>query len=564
MSQSYGSAAKKVPRHKGDRRSPVSSLNGSIGYYEDDGGDQLAYNRCEEYDSGFSDPEMLKEIHRLSTGSMPSYIQAKNQLAKNNRYETVYPRENEETKPRSHSDNAFNQNDMERGFRPIPNPRLGVPNLLDSMSVPSSPPQAKPRGRSRSLDNLDFRNVPLPGEQTPFDIIKPVPNRPASPRPGSPRHQIVNNLAGGAKVADIVNAINRSRPSSPELGSPESNWIMSKKQPDMNIKTPDANIDKPAVAPRKISRQENLLENDRVGLGVRNYVPNRRHSFDSRGTFVVPNRSDRRSSEDSHLYEHLQHIPVISTDTRRVDNNGYEQVPALAPPNVAEWINNQPDNIPDIIEPEPEPVLEPDRIPSPCLDDDRMSNYRRPSTAGTGRSRVSTASMVNTIGLTVAPVVDDTDENTQKQDTCSNFYIVATKWFAAILVSLIVLACVTFNKICLLTIGRAYAVSTDGNNTAISAPSKMKGYKESIVLMLILILMIPQAFSFLIALWGKKRSQPWPSKSAVILVRVDEIFDSFVIKYLIPINPIMFHQLYTFMRTHFLCKMTIENLCVCN
>jgi len=420
--------------------------------------------------------------------------------------------------------------------------------------VPPSPPQPHRRGRSRSLDELDFSNVK--GSNIPnTKIVKPTarkaehqqrpvsapqrqvypkrpgspqtaghPKRPGSPKthrspkPGSPRHQVVNNLAGGRKIHDIVDAINRSRPSSPERGSPQDNWSFGV-SPNLNITPPDSSLERPPVTPRKNGRQEDHLGDDNIDLGVPD-LPPRRHSFDSRGTFVMQKgtRSDRRSSEDSNLYEQLHHLPVISSDTGipQDKESAYEHIPAIRRPSVAEWIQNTPDNIPDIIEPDPDPDPEP--VPSPSsIDEDYMYRGRKASSIDTARTRISVASISSQYGLTVAPEEDNTEEEESKNDNCSNAYIVVTKWFAAILVSGIVLACVTFNKICLMSIGRAYIVA-NATNTTLSASSNGQGYKESIVLMLVLILMIPQGFTVFVGIWSKKRSQLWPSKSAVILV----------------------------------------------
>ncbi|KAK3722284.1 hypothetical protein QZH41_016392 [Actinostola sp. cb2023] len=148
-------------------------------------------------------------------------------------------------------------------------------------------------------------------------------------------------------------------------------------------------------------------------------------------------------------------------------------------------------------------------------------------------SQLSAASTTN-YELTVATQDDDEPENDRENDTCGNFYIIATKWIVAILIAIMVLACVTANKLCLLVIGREYSIPSTivPTNSTSGSNGNKDAKRESIVIMLTIILMVPQAISLLAAIWGKRKSQPWPRHSAVLWIIVGGFIEASCLSYL--------------------------------
>ncbi|XP_032242861.1 uncharacterized protein LOC5517022 [Nematostella vectensis] len=130
----------------------------------------------------------------------------------------------------------------------------------------------------------------------------------------------------------------------------------------------------------------------------------------------------------------------------------------------------------------------------------------------------SSASTVQQTRYTVEQAPKTQARIDDQVDICRNIYSCSAKWLVSIILALLLLFCVTANKICLLIIGHEY--STLSKNLTL-ANSTMPGYskeghkKEAIFLILVLIMMIPQGYSLLYGIWDRRRSNPWPRPSAI-------------------------------------------------
>ena len=125
------------------------------------------------------------------------------------------------------------------------------------------------------------------------------------------------------------------------------------------------------------------------------------------------------------------------------------------------------------------------------------------------------------------------EEKRHEDDPCENFWLSVTKWLVAVLLSVTVLFCVALSKVLLFVLGQQYRdlqpreVISPRNVTnstrAYSPPARAESRdasRESLFIMLVLVLMIPQLVSFVLAMWKSLRphSHPWPSSKAVLLV----------------------------------------------
>ncbi|XP_031575148.1 uncharacterized protein LOC116308782 isoform X2 [Actinia tenebrosa] len=160
-----------------------------------------------------------------------------------------------------------------------------------------------------------------------------------------------------------------------------------------------------------------------------------------------------------------------------------------------------------------------------------------PSIADTSISRETYNSNLSNYRLTVENRANQEREAKEEDEFCTNVYVITTKYIAVILTALLVLFCVTANKICLLVIGNEYSLLKD-NNTLFKAHqadgkdrSKYSS-KESIVIMLVIILMIPQAISLFYGIWGEKKSQKWPRKSAILWIIFGGIIEASCLSFL--------------------------------
>ena len=89
-------------------------------------------------------------------------------------------------------------------------------------------------------------------------------------------------------------------------------------------------------------------------------------------------------------------------------------------------------------------------------------------------------------------------------DPRPSVWLSVAKWLVAIFLFLVVLFCVTASKISLLSVASPFK----GEN------------KETVFIMMVVILMVPQFFSFIRSTWGSlfRSSHLWPSNKALIWV----------------------------------------------
>ncbi|KAK3729477.1 hypothetical protein QZH41_007436 [Actinostola sp. cb2023] len=529
-------------------------------------------------DSGFSEQE-LSNFKTDDNMNYKSYQKAKNVSKKlalqyegyeNHANEhTSRPRSRYSTGTMSNSDydvpqypprpSRYSMGDInERQHPPLPKPRSGTLDLVnDHFNKPASP-----RTRSRSNDNVDISNNYNPDSPRPrsrsrdnseffssarskskdniwensdeHDRPPPISPTTRSPTPRSPRQQVLKlaehsqNHNPGRKVSDIVGVINARRSPSPESvnwserssspGLGNGNWILKKTQSPNILSTHSGFIPIPTPR-RKYSRQE--LDDVDIGDATSTYQGYRKSPNNSKdssldsvqsragiGKSQVVDQGDRSRTSgqfnQGYAYEHLDLHQGTSfgSETRekeyRSHEGDYEELPE---PGSGTWYEGN-----DSVEPEDDTASQ---RPFP---DEESDEFRKTSTM----SQLSAASTTN-YELTVA-TQDDEPENDSENDRCGNLYIIVTKWIVGILVAIMVLACVTANKICLLVIGREYSIPSTivPTNSTSGSNGNKDAKRESIVIMLTIILMVPQAISLLAAMWGKRKSQPWPRKSAVL------------------------------------------------
>lgn len=552
----YENGGRKV---SGGRSSP-SIVNG---YHEDTGNSKCVYSYFSssgDYeDSGISDLEMNNFTNNTENEPGLSYARARDRFTRQNDGKNYQESEARRIPP-------FR--------RPKPTPRQNSDGVI---AEPSPPIPPRPYRRPWSSDQSETIKNGFVSGFTPCPKPRPTSytNDETVDRPRSPRQQVINNSGRNRRVSEIVEAIDRSRNSSPiqprkfsEL-QPDSivndNWILRQRsnsfdgrnipnpgpqsqrgskilstdsdndslssttnnvesfnrdrmpspipprrsseiQPPgienddwtperpqrLDIPPPNANL-RPKPRQRKMSRQENL---DGIDLGAQeDFLALRNRQFnDKKSAFQTVQK------EEQHLYEPLQLNRIPNNEEPKYPQHDpeYDELPGEI--GMENWLKNQPENIPT--EMEPETLMSPE-------DDQDLDKYRKTSTVNSFASKVSVASI--NYDLTVAPNEEDSEEEKQ-QDSCQNFYMVFTKWFATIFVAVIVLACVTLNKICLLVIGKEKSMPKDS-----SSVDKV-GRKESIFIMLTIILMVPQALSFIAAIWSKRKSQPWPCRTSVLWV----------------------------------------------
>ena len=98
-------------------------------------------------------------------------------------------------------------------------------------------------------------------------------------------------------------------------------------------------------------------------------------------------------------------------------------------------------------------------------------------------------------------------------------FLSVLKWITAVFLFSIVLFCAVTSKISLLVLGQQFKTFNQ-TKTSISNEVCAETSKQALILMLILILMTPQAVSFVYATWTslRRKSHPWPAKQGFFLV----------------------------------------------
>ena len=132
---------------------------------------------------------------------------------------------------------------------------------------------------------------------------------------------------------------------------------------------------------------------------------------------------------------------------------------------------------------------------------------------------------------------EEKNESARKYKKKKSVFLSILKCIISFLMSVCLLGCVVASKLSLVTLGQKVTsnftlcknspmTSNSSNASFVGKSSGSNGQSqyqnETIFNMLVLILIIPNAYSFLRALFssGFKRSHPWPTKRAIIWVRV--------------------------------------------
>ncbi|KAL9969292.1 hypothetical protein ACROYT_G021491 [Oculina patagonica] len=98
-------------------------------------------------------------------------------------------------------------------------------------------------------------------------------------------------------------------------------------------------------------------------------------------------------------------------------------------------------------------------------------------------------------------------------------FLSVLKWMTAVFLFAVVVFCTVTSKISLLVIGQQFK-SFNQTKTSVSKEVSAETSKQALILMLVLVLMIPQAVAFVYATWTslRRKSRPWPTKQGFILV----------------------------------------------
>lgn len=101
-------------------------------------------------------------------------------------------------------------------------------------------------------------------------------------------------------------------------------------------------------------------------------------------------------------------------------------------------------------------------------------------------------------------------EKVKKKEESLSSFLPIMKCVAAALFCTFVLGCAVFSKISLISVAEQLKKGHEDN--------------ERVVIMLILILMVPQAVSFVCSAWKSLRykNNPWPTRGAVLLVSISD------------------------------------------
>ena len=102
------------------------------------------------------------------------------------------------------------------------------------------------------------------------------------------------------------------------------------------------------------------------------------------------------------------------------------------------------------------------------------------------------------------------------KDPRPSLWLAVAKWLVAVFLFLSVLACVVASKISLLSIAHFRGNGSEPHATSYD----LKAQKETVFIMMVFVLIIPEAFTFLKACWTSllRKSHKWPCARAIILV----------------------------------------------
>lgn len=112
-------------------------------------------------------------------------------------------------------------------------------------------------------------------------------------------------------------------------------------------------------------------------------------------------------------------------------------------------------------------------------------------------------------------------QSNKSRDFKNEVVIRVAKWVTAFIIYGAVLSCVVTSKICLLVLGQQFK-SIDETTTNSTTKYSSETNKQALFLMLVLVLMIPEAVCFIITCWTSllEKDRPWPSKQASIFVSI--------------------------------------------
>lgn len=356
---------------------------------------------------------------------------------------------------------------------PVPTPRRASrENLNDEEANMGMIPKSPNHGKQNSMDSKKSENI----YDNPRDILSGLPyniNQPETQESSPPEGKV--RLPERRRSNDVLDGLpyNMIHPETQQSSPPEAKIILPERR---NSIDPLDGLPSIMVHP-----------------GTRPPSPNEKETM-----------PERRSSTDQHFQDpftnEIRDMPY-DDNVRRPSSNG-------GSPNEPPFRNS--------------PTFPNGSLPMD-FNEGTYAGLGSPSIADTSLSRDSYYTNNSNYKLTVEGTPNTESEPIEEEEFCTNVYVITTKWAAVILTCLVVLFCVTANKICLLVIGHEYSHLKD--NATISEAQKADGKdrwkyssKESIVIMLVIIIMIPQAISLFYGVWGKRKSQKWPKKSAILWV----------------------------------------------
>lgn len=106
----------------------------------------------------------------------------------------------------------------------------------------------------------------------------------------------------------------------------------------------------------------------------------------------------------------------------------------------------------------------------------------------------------------------------KQQDSRSSVWLSVAKWIGGVFLFASVLTCLVASKISLLSMA---SFCWNGTNVTDTQKNDPKQNQETIFIMTVLVLMIPEGYSFLMACWTSlfSKNHKWPCKKAIIMVR---------------------------------------------
>lgn len=110
----------------------------------------------------------------------------------------------------------------------------------------------------------------------------------------------------------------------------------------------------------------------------------------------------------------------------------------------------------------------------------------------------------------------------KQRDSRSSIWLSVAKCVVGIFLFASVLTCLVTSKVSLLSMASFHWNTTNPTDTQ---KKDAKQNQETLFIMIVLVLMIPEGFSFLKSCWSSllRKSHRWPCKKAIIVVSIFEI-----------------------------------------